>query len=137
MSGTSLKISLMLAVAAVGVPHALCAGHPNAVAGVVHQDHAATVCEHCTGRSGQPTSDPSRDDQCPHCEVSDQPYVPSAEVKLAETAHPLTDWVLLSVPLATSVVDPAARASSAESVPISNASVSGRALTILLAHLLL
>ena len=137
MFATALKISLMLAVAAVGMPHALCGGHADAAAAVVDHYHAAPVCEHCTNRSGQPTSDPSHDDQCPHCDISDQPYVPSAEVNLAKTSHPLTEWVLLSIPLVTSAVDSAARASSAESVPIDHASASGRALTILLAHLLL
>lgn len=132
-----LKISLMLAVVAVGAPHALCAAHPGTVEAVVHHDHAAPVCEHCTGRSRQPNSDPSHEGPCPHCDISDQPYVLSAEVKFVDTGHMLTDWVLASVPLVTSAVDPVERAGSAERASVAHNPVSGRALTVLLGHLLL
>ncbi len=138
MLGPLLRTLLILALVVVGVPHALCVGHSSAE-GMVDAS-AVPMCEHCAGRSGHPTSDsPSypQKEKCPHCDLHSQPYAQSAAVKLADTAHLVTDWALLAVPLAGGVFEPATPAIFAESAPAGPAWGSGCALTIFLGRLLL
>lgn len=137
MLTVAVKMTLIAAVALLGVPHAFCAGHvTDASHTMLGMTNHAPACEHGSGDHQQSPSRSGDHQTCSYCSLHEQPYAPAAKAEAPQESQQRADLVWPAVAPLVGILGAVIRPDSPAPVPVGHFSGSGCALPILLGRLL-